>query len=101
MPKGCSKCGTQNADDAKFCRGCGVTLGQPVPDTLAAPPAMRCAACAAMNPAGARFCAKCGADQSELTVMPAPLSAAPAPTSARATAPTASEIGRASGRERG
>jgi hypothetical protein len=67
MPKGCSKCGTQNADDAKFCRACGNTLAPPPPprppvfDEDATVIGAPCFACGHLNRAGSRFCAKCGA----------------------------------------
>lgn len=70
MANGCSKCGTQNADDAKVCRGCGAALTVGSTDTLAAPPDVRCHACGTFIPASARFCTQCGADQSQVTTSP-------------------------------
>lgn len=83
MPKDCSKCGTQNADGARFCRGCGAALVAASPDSLAAPPDVGCRACGALIHAGARFCSKCGADQTQVAA-PAPIApaASPAPVAA-------------------
>jgi class 3 adenylate cyclase/tetratricopeptide (TPR) repeat protein len=44
----CSACTYQNADDARFCAGCGATLGT------------TCAACGTLVPPGGRFCPSCG-----------------------------------------
>ena len=44
----CSKCGSANADGARFCATCGTSL------------AAACASCGAELPAGARFCSICG-----------------------------------------
>jgi hypothetical protein len=87
MPKGCSKCGTQNADDAKFCRGCGASLA-PAPVPASAPAvfddstviATPCRACGHLNRGGKRFCAKCGTDMTAKSIpvqVPVPPSVAP------------------------
>jgi predicted amidophosphoribosyltransferase len=45
----CSKCGSDNPEDKKFCGDCG------------APLANHCPKCGADNPPGKRFCGDCGA----------------------------------------
>jgi class 3 adenylate cyclase/tetratricopeptide (TPR) repeat protein len=45
----CSKCGRENPEVAKFCNGCGRTLGN------------KCSACGAHKQPRARFCDACGA----------------------------------------
>ena len=45
----CSKCGSDNPEDKRFCADCG------------APLANRCPKCGAENPPGKRFCGDCGA----------------------------------------
>ena len=62
MSRGCSKCGTQNPDQAGFCRGCGAGLGTAAAAPIEPTATVACRACGALNPAGARFCANCGAD---------------------------------------
>src|ERR1700679_1756422 len=59
----CSSCKTENADGAKFCVECGISL------------AARCAKCGHDNPVHAKFCANCAAP---LKANPA---GAPVPTS--------------------
>ena len=55
MPKGkfqamdCTKCGFSNPDAARFCAGCGHTIGQ-----------IECHSCNSINPVGSRFCISCG-----------------------------------------
>jgi ribosomal protein L40E len=89
MPKGCSKCGTQNAVVARFCRGCGNALRPtPVLPEISAPAnEVKCPACGALNATGAHFCAHCGAAQSEDTM---PAAFMPTPESMGAAAPVPS-----------
>ena len=63
MTKLCSVCGTENRDDAKFCRACGT----PMAAAQAAPAAAIdgqesnvCAECGFHNKPGIRYCANCG-----------------------------------------
>ncbi|MBU7317742.1 SPFH domain-containing protein [Paenibacillus oleatilyticus] len=51
----CSNCGTSNAHDSSFCRGCGQSLKQG-----AASSAVACQACGHSLPAGSKFCPNCG-----------------------------------------
>ncbi|MFY9610270.1 MAG: SPFH domain-containing protein [Blastocatellia bacterium] len=50
----CSKCGTQNAIDTKFCSNCGA------PQQVPAAASVECPACHAQVQAGTKFCASCG-----------------------------------------
>ena len=45
----CTKCGTDNAADARFCNQCATPLTRPCPQ------------CAHLNAPDAKFCAQCGA----------------------------------------
>ena len=45
----CPKCGSANANDARFCRQCGASLA-----------AAECSGCGAELAADARFCGQCG-----------------------------------------
>jgi class 3 adenylate cyclase len=69
----CSRCGKENRDDARFCRGCGSPL------------APTCSACGAAVLEDAAFCDRCGAPARAPTAAPAaapaPPAAAPAPSS--------------------
>ncbi|MFX0137567.1 MAG: SPFH domain-containing protein [Candidatus Hodarchaeota archaeon] len=47
----CSKCGTENKSEAKFCNKCGEKL-----DTQT----INCPKCKTTNPAGSKFCINCG-----------------------------------------
>lgn len=74
MSKGCSKCGTQNADAAKFCRGCGAGLGtEPASEPAVARTGTGpvCRMCGHVNRSATRFCSKCGTDQT-LVIDPDP-----------------------------
>ncbi|HEX4232888.1 MAG TPA: zinc-ribbon domain-containing protein [Caldimonas sp.] len=64
MTKLCSVCGTENREEAQFCRACGTAF------TAAAPPSATsdgdsasnvCAECGFRNKPGLRYCANCGA----------------------------------------
>ena len=62
MTKLCSVCGTENRDEAQFCRACGTTFGLAgsSTDAAAAPAGMTCAECGFHNKPGVRYCANCG-----------------------------------------
>lgn len=45
----CPKCGTANKPDARFCQGCGSSLG-----------GGKCTSCGADMAPGAQFCSQCG-----------------------------------------
>ena len=51
--RACAKCGAQNAEDARFCAACGVTLEA------------ACKQCGAALPDAARFCPSCGTSTSD------------------------------------
>lgn len=48
----CLKCGSANANDARFCQQCGVSLSPG-----------KCSGCGAELPAGTKFCSQCGKPQ--------------------------------------
>ncbi len=64
----CASCGRTNRDDSRFCVGCGTAL------------VARCPACGREAESDARFCGGCGSSL---------VAAAPAPTPAPSSAPTA------------
>src|SRR5205085_3342216 len=62
MTKLCSVCGTENRDEAQFCRACGTAFA-----ALATPPVGSegaasnvCSECGFQNKPGLRYCANCG-----------------------------------------
>ena len=63
MSKLCSVCGTENRDEAQFCRACGTAFAAakaaaaPLPTASAA---NVCAECGFQNKPGIRYCANCG-----------------------------------------
>lgn len=61
----CGKCGTLNAENAKFCSSCGQTLAA----VAAAPEGalVACPSCGTQNSATAKFCSSCGG-----SMVPAP-----------------------------
>ena len=78
MTTTCSNCGTNNREGAKFCKGCGQSLGDAAAGSHDPEMAgVSCSACGHLNRAGAQFCARCGT-----TLLPA----APPPATATATA---------------
>ena len=62
MTKLCSVCGTENRDDAQFCRACGTTFALPgsSSDAPAADAGATCVECGFHNKPGVRYCANCG-----------------------------------------
>lgn len=63
MSKLCSVCGTENRDEAQFCRACGTAFAsaQAAPATAADGGATNiCAECGFQNKPGIRYCANCG-----------------------------------------
>lgn len=66
----CPNCGLDNKVGAKFCRGCGTTLGLLAPSKLPervpddtpkqVDLSLSCPACGVSNPTGRRFCKACG-----------------------------------------
>lgn len=76
----CAKCGTENREGSKFCKGCGALMAT-APDPSAAEEASsNCPDCGTSNPAGSRFCKSCGC-----VLMPAPQPAPVIPISPTAT----------------
>ncbi|MEO8309710.1 MAG: zinc-ribbon domain-containing protein [Caldimonas sp.] len=63
MSKLCSVCGTENRDEAQFCRSCGTAFSAPSAAPAAAADgssANACAECGFKNKPGIRYCANCG-----------------------------------------
>ena len=63
MSKLCSVCGTENRDEAQFCRACGTAFAaaQAAPAAAADGSAANvCAECGFQNKPGIRYCANCG-----------------------------------------
>lgn len=55
----CGRCGTLNAESAKFCSNCGQSL-EAAPAPAPAGAVVACANCGTNNAATAKFCANCG-----------------------------------------
>jgi hypothetical protein len=87
MAKRCTVCDTVNADDVRFCKGCGTPItSMPAQSAPAAEAGVACPACNHVNRAGTKFCAYCGT--AIAAAAPAPAAAAPvAATPAPAPAP--------------
>jgi hypothetical protein len=63
MTKLCSVCGTENRDEAQFCRSCGTAFSAQVQRAAAGDGAGEqnvCAECGFQNKPGLRYCANCG-----------------------------------------
>jgi hypothetical protein len=63
MTKLCSVCGTENREEAQFCRACGTAFAAPAARSAARNAdvaANVCAECAFQNKPGLRYCANCG-----------------------------------------
>jgi len=62
MTKLCSVCGTENRDEAQFCRACGTAFATAAAAAsgAAASAANVCAECGFQNKPGIRYCANCG-----------------------------------------
>ncbi|MEO5843709.1 MAG: zinc ribbon domain-containing protein [Caldimonas sp.] len=63
MSKLCSVCGTENRDEAQFCRACGTAFSAALSTPAAAADgstANACAECGFQNKPGIRYCANCG-----------------------------------------
>jgi hypothetical protein len=84
MSKLCSVCGTENRDEAQFCRACGTAFSAAKVAAAAAADgsaANTCAECGFQNKPGIRYCANCGMS----------LAAGAADTSGETAAPSADE----------
>ena len=79
MTKLCSVCGTENRDEAQFCRSCGTAFPPPAAAQdeeaqLAA--GMTCDECNFQNKPGVRYCANCGVSLLGTVIVPRSRSAA-------------------------
>jgi TM2 domain-containing membrane protein YozV len=87
----CNNCGTEIADNAKFCGNCGKSAIQ----------GYFCSKCGTQNKPASKFCIKCGAILSQVQAAPAPAAVArpqhgapppPAPSAAPVRAPAAAPV---------
>nr|HET7858009.1 zinc ribbon domain-containing protein [Caldimonas sp.] len=61
MTKLCSVCGTENREEAQFCRACGTAFSAQLPRAAGDGTAPNvCAECGFQNKPGLRYCANCG-----------------------------------------
>ncbi len=61
MTKLCSVCGTENREEAQFCRACGTAFSAQLPRAATEnSPQNVCAECGFHNKPGLRYCANCG-----------------------------------------
>ena len=83
MSKLCSVCGTENRDEAQFCRACGTAFATAAAAAsgAAASAANVCAECGFQNKPGIRYCANCGMSLATPSAerVASPLVSAPAP----------------------
>ena len=88
MPKGCSKCGTQNAVVAKFLSRLRRCLDAPtvLPDTAAAE--VKCPACGTLNAGRCALLRHCGARSVRDTTVPGAFNPAPGPIAVAPSAPS-------------
>ena len=63
----CSKCGIENAADAKFCKKCGIKLETQIEQQACEPTEKKsiCSQCGTENEAGGKFCKECGGNLAE------------------------------------
>lgn len=90
MSKLCSVCGTENREEAQFCRACGTPFAAAKAAAASAAdgtPANVCAECGFQNKPGIRYCANCGMS----------LGGAAASASGNASAPASDETYESSG----
>jgi hypothetical protein len=61
MTKLCSVCGTENREEAQFCRACGTAFSTQAPRAAGEGPSQNvCSECGFQNKPGLRYCANCG-----------------------------------------
>src|SRR5471030_1582769 len=73
MTKLCSVCGTENRDDAQFCRSCGTafpTLAEPSSEESQLAAGITCDECGFQNKPGVRYCANCGVSLLGTVIVP-------------------------------
>src|SRR5215213_9694218 len=82
MTKLCSVCGTENRDEAQFCRSCGTafpTLGGQSPEDAQLAAGITCDECGFQNKPGLRYCANCGVSLLGTVIVPRSRAAAADP----------------------
>jgi hypothetical protein len=73
MTKLCSVCGTENREEAQFCRSCGTAFPPPSPastDESQLAAGITCDECGFQNKPGIRYCANCGVSLLGTVIVP-------------------------------
>jgi DNA-directed RNA polymerase subunit RPC12/RpoP len=82
MTKLCSVCGTENREEAQFCRSCGTAFPPPpapMPEDESLGPGITCDECNFQNKPGLRYCANCGVSLLGTVIVPRGRAAATPP----------------------
>jgi len=90
MTKLCSVCGTENREEAQFCRSCGTAFPPPAPafeDESQLGAGITCDECNFQNKPGVRYCANCGVSLLGTVIVPRGRAAATPPDPHAATSP--------------
>jgi Double zinc ribbon len=80
MTKLCSVCGTENREEAQFCRSCGTAFPPPAPaseDESQLGAGITCDECNFQNKPGVRYCANCGVSLLGTVIVPRGRAATP------------------------
>ena len=90
MTKLCSVCGTENREEAQFCRSCGTAFPPPAPafeDESQLGTGITCDECSFQNKPGVRYCANCGVSLLGTVIVPRGRAAASPPDPYAGTSP--------------
>ena len=90
MTKLCSVCGTENREEAQFCRSCGTAFPPPAPAAEDEPQlgaGITCDECNFQNKPGVRYCANCGVSLLGTVIVPRGRAAAAPPDPYAGTSP--------------
>ena len=90
MTKLCSVCGTENRDDAQFCRSCGTAfapVAEPGNEDSLLAVGITCDECGFQNKPGVRYCANCGVSLLGTVIVPRARPGATTPDPYGATSP--------------
>ena len=90
MTKLCSVCGTENREEAQFCRSCGTAFPPLAPapeDDPQLGPGITCDECNFQNKPGVRYCANCGVSLLGTVIVPRGRPAAAPPDPYAGTSP--------------